>query len=483
MEMKENESEKIRKEFFFSRIPVYRNDPVLFAKEVVGFEPDWWQVMALKHLVSDSRVAIKSGQGVGKTGMESIAVIWFLTCHYDARVVATAPTRQQLHDVLWSEISKWMDKSPLLKEILQWTKTYVYVNGRRERWFAVARTATKPENMQGFHEDNMLFIVDEASGIAEPIMEAVLGTLTGANNKLLMCGNPTKTSGTFHDAFYQDQKLYYNITVSSRDSRRTNKDNIASLERKYGKNSNVVRVRVDGEFPLEDDDVFIPYEWLGQSTKTEMQDGTIKALKERDGKELWRVDIGCDVARFGDDKTVITSVMNEVVKIEKKYNGKDTTWTAAEIVNLYRKIRKEYQYTGTVNIKIDDGGVGGGVVDQLKRLKKSNENEYKNLEIIPVHFGQKIKHKFYDDTTTFMMSIVRDLIAPFDRDGKPHKCELILPDDADLMGQLSCRKYEFLPNTKQRVESKKDMKERGLSSPDEADSVLLACLPVKKRRR
>lgn len=80
--------------------------------------------------------------------------------------------------------------------LLKWTKTYVYMVGEEKRWFGVARTATKPENMQGFHEDNMLFIVDEASGVADPIMEAILGTLSGANNKLLLCGNPTKTSGT-----------------------------------------------------------------------------------------------------------------------------------------------------------------------------------------------------------------------------------------------------------------------------------------------
>lgn len=79
-----------------------------------------------------------------------------------------------------------------MKAVLKWTKTKVSVAGNEEIWFATARTATKPENMQGFHEDNMLFIVDEASGVADPIMEAILGTLSGANNKLLMCGNPTK---------------------------------------------------------------------------------------------------------------------------------------------------------------------------------------------------------------------------------------------------------------------------------------------------
>lgn len=118
-----------------------------------------------------------------------------------------------------------------------------------KRWFAVARTATKPENMQGFHEDNMLFIVDEASGVAEPIMEAVLGTLSGGNNKLLMCGNPTKTSGTFYDSHINAKvrPLYRSRRVSSRDVSRTNKENIDMLERRYGKDSNVVRVRVDGE--------------------------------------------------------------------------------------------------------------------------------------------------------------------------------------------------------------------------------------------
>ena len=103
--------------------------------------------------------------------------------------------------MLWSEVSKWMSKSPLLSKILKWTKTYIYLKNYEKRWFAVARTATKPENMQGFHEDNMLFIVDEASGVADPIMEAILGTLSNANNKLLMCGNPTRTSDTFFDAF------------------------------------------------------------------------------------------------------------------------------------------------------------------------------------------------------------------------------------------------------------------------------------------
>ena len=134
----------------------------------------------------------------------------------------------------------------------------------------------------------MLFIVDEASGVADPIMEAILGTLSGANNKLLMCGNPTKTSGTFFDAFNSDRALYKCHTVSSADSPRTNKENIESLIRKYGRESNVVLVRVFGEFPKQEDDVFIMLSLVEHCCMLDLpEDSPIK-----------RISFGVDVARF-----------------------------------------------------------------------------------------------------------------------------------------------------------------------------------------
>lgn len=120
-------SRTLRKRFFRERIPIYRKDPVLFAREVVRFEPDEWQRKSLMDLAENPKVTIKSGQGVGKTGLEAVALLWFLTCFPCPRVVATAPTKQQLHDVLWSEVAKWQERSPLLKEILKWTKTYIYI--------------------------------------------------------------------------------------------------------------------------------------------------------------------------------------------------------------------------------------------------------------------------------------------------------------------------------------------------------------------
>lgn len=121
------DSRFLRRRFFNNKIPEYRKNPVLFAREVLSFEPDEWQRDALMELAANPKVAIKSGQGVGKTGLEAVALLWFLVCFPYPRIVATAPTKQQLHDVLWSEVSKWMSKSHLLSEILKWTKTYIYI--------------------------------------------------------------------------------------------------------------------------------------------------------------------------------------------------------------------------------------------------------------------------------------------------------------------------------------------------------------------
>ena len=314
-----------RREFFQRRIPRYRKDPLLFFKEVTHFEPDPWQREAAVAVSQHRRVAIRSGQGVGKTALEANLMWWFIACFSYPRIVCTAPTMQQLDNVLWAEMAKWLDASPVLQMMFTWTKTRVYMNGYDRRWFAVPRTATKPESLQGFHEDNMLFVVDEASGVADPILDAIGGTLTGANNRLLYCGNPTKATGGFAESFQGDGMDWYCMTVSSRDSPRTSKENIAALEKKYGKNSNVVRVRVDGLPPVADSDVFIPSYIAEKATMNEPlpHDSPV------------RLSIGCDVARFGDDCTVIAPNIDADVQELKIRNGQDLWATAEDLIFEY----------------------------------------------------------------------------------------------------------------------------------------------------
>lgn len=462
----------MRRRFFSERVPAYRKDPVLFAREVLLFEPDKWQREALMDLAENPKVAIKSGQGVGKSGMEAVALLWFLTCFPYPRVVATAPTKQQLHDVLWSEVSKWQERSPLLREVLKWTKTYIYMKGHEKRWFATARTATKPENMQGFHEDNMLFIIDEASGVADPIMEAILGTLSGGNNKLLMCGNPTKTTGTFYDAFYSSRWMYKCHTVSSEDSPRTSKDNIKALIDRFGYDSNVVRVRVRGLFPKQEDDVFISLQLLEEAVKLEVNTEDLA-----DPASPQRIDIGVDVARFGDDNTAIAQKIGMEIPPLLIRHGQDTMRTVGDVVRIYKDLMELYPtFEDYVYVKIDDTGVGGGVSDRLKEVKE--EEGLDKMLVIPVNFAKKAPKaksaRFYDDIVTWMWATVRDLMEAK---------EVKLPDDSILIGEFSTRKYHFLSNGKQRLESKDDLKKRGLNSPDRADAVALVCMPVYKKKK
>ena len=197
------------------KVKLWRKSIALFAWDNFRFVPDDWQKEAFKRVERSKRISIKSGQGVGKTAATAIIFLWFLVCFPNSRVVATAPTRQQLNDVLWAELEKWRQKSPLLVRALKWTKTYIYFVGREKRWFGVARASSKPENMQGFHEDNMLFVVDEASGVDEAVLEAIRGTLTGVNNKLLLVGNPTQTSGMFYDSHNSERASWDTMTVDA----------------------------------------------------------------------------------------------------------------------------------------------------------------------------------------------------------------------------------------------------------------------------
>jgi hypothetical protein len=437
----------------------WQKRPELFAEAALGFEPDDWQKETLAAIRDHSQIAVASGQGVGKTSIEAVVVLWFLTCFENAKVVCTAPTMQQLNDVLWAEVAKWLNGSEV-DDILKWTKTKVYMIGNEERWFATARTATKPENMQGFHEENLLFIVDEASGIDEQIMEAILGTLTGANNKIVMMSNPTKTSGTLFDAFHKDKQDWITRKVSSADSTRTNKKNIARLIRRYGEDSDVVRVRVLGEFPKGEPNAFLKLEDVEAAMNRELPAGYTR--QENGAIELPSfapVDLGVDVARFGTDETVMATRLGAYLMPLKSWQGQDTMKTVGQIVKQAKALHDVYQRT--VRVKLDDTGVGGGVTDRLREVVDEDRLDW--LKIYPVNFASK-GNRDYEGIISVMYGQFKD----------EHLDDCVLPNDDDLAGQLSIRRYSITSKGKIQIERKQAMKDRGLQSPDRAEATIMA---------
>ena len=447
----------------------YSNHPVEFVEDIIGAKPDAAQAKILQSVADNQMTSVRSGHGVGKSTVEAWAVIWFMLTRPFPKIPCTAPTQHQLFDILWAEISKWLRHSQGLSSALIWTKEKLYLKDHPEEWFAVGRTASTADALQGFHAEHLLYIIDEAPGVSDKIFEPVLGSLSTPNAKLLMCGNPSQLSGFFYDSHHKNRANYQTFHIDGRSSSRVSPEFVQAIIQMYGEDCDVFGVRVAGEFPLQADDIFIPLSLVERSIMTEF---TPRARP-------LQVHIGCDVARFGDDKTVIGCKVDEQVRFYKKRQGQDTMQTADDIVLLGEKLVRRYQLAEPIPVKVDDGGVGGGVVDRLRQLKRNEPERLWWLSVYPVIFGQRIKHKYYYDSTTYMMAVVKKLLQPFNADGTPKPVELILPDDGDLVAQLSGRKYFLTENSRIRVESKKEMKKRSRPSPDEADCVLLLCLPVK----
>lgn len=455
-------------------INYYYDHPVEFVEDIIGVTPDTEQAKIMRSVATNPMTSVRSGHGIGKSAVEAWIVIWFIATRPYPKIPCTAPTQHQLFDILWAEIAKWLRHSPALQREIIWTKEKVYLLGHPEEWFAVARTATKPDALQGFHADDVLYIIDEASGVKDEIFEPVLGSLSTEGARLLMCGNPTQKSGFFYESHTKNRASYSTFHIDGRKSKRVSKEFVKKIIEMYGEDSDVFRVRVAGEFPLNENDVFIPLPIIEKSIMTEFSPRKIPHS----------IRIGCDVARFGDDKTIIGSKIDEKVTLEKKRHGQDTMKTADDIVILYYDLLNRYPgYKDEVIVTVDDGGVGGGVVDRLRQMKRNSPGNLGQMNIVPIVFGKKIKHKHYDDSTTYMMSVVKGLLSPHDDEGNEKPVELILPDDEDLVAQLSVRKYSLTENSKIKVESKKIMKERGLPSPDEADCVLLLCVPIKSKKK
>ena len=432
----------------------YRNEPVKFVRQILKAEPDEWQAEALNALANSSRVAIRSGHGVGKTALESWAVLWFLFTRPFSKIPCSAPTIRQLYDILWSELSKWLKRSPILENLFEWQKTKLSLRSRQADWFAIARTAARPENMAGFHAEHLLFVLDEASGIDDAIFEAIEGALTGGDNKLLICGNPTKNSGFFKRAFYEDRELYHTLKVSSADSGRVSDEFCQRLMKQYGADSDVVRVRVLGEFPKTEADGLIALE-------------LVEAAMTRDPVELGDLVIGVDPARFGDDETVIQPrIGNTALKFEN-YRKADTMTTVAHVLQKVRELMTKYKL-GTAIINVDEGGLGAGVVDRLREVMREQNLR---VTINGCNNGGKARDQNYANFVTECYFTLRDRLTAG---------EIILPRDDELAAQLTTRKYLLTSSDKFILEDKKTYKKRIGRSPDRADALALAFAPTKK---
>jgi len=431
--------------------------PAEFAKEVLGAKPTDQQLQGGRALVEKRRVSIRSGHGTGKSTFEAWCVLWFLSCYFPCKVPCTAPTSHQLEDVLWSEIAKWHrklnERIPALGEQFEWSAGAFRMKAAPNESFAVARTSRpeRPEALQGFHSENILFLIDEASGVSDNVFEVAEGALSTDGAFVVMAANPTRQSGYFFDSHHKMRATWAALHWNGEDSPMVSRQYVENMAKKYGRQSPVFKVRVLGDFVGAADGV-ISLEILEAAKVREVE-------VVQSAPVVW----GVDVARFGDDSSCLAKRKgNHMLSPCREWWGKDTMQTAGLIKAEWDATPIE-QRPAVINVDVI--GIGAGVVDRLKELNlpvygiNVAETEAINSDSPRNEKGEPMRQ--YARMRDELWFKCRDWLEAKD-------CKIL--DDEETIAELSTPTYSILSNGLLKVEGKDEMKKRGVKSPNRADA-------------
>lgn len=430
-----------------ARYGVGEDGIVLFVAEVLGATPEPYQEDLLRAVArGDRKISVRSGHGTGKSTALSWAMLWFLLFRYPCKVVVTAPTTAQLYDALFAELRRWINELPeVLRELLEVKADRVELRGAPSEAFISLRTsrAEQPEALAGVHSDNVLLVVDEASGVPEQVFEAASGSMSGESATTLLAGNPTRTSGTFYETHTKLREHWTTLHWSCVDSPRVSREFVEEMKLRYGEDSNAFRIRVLGEFALGDDDVIIPLHLAEAAVDRDV------ALTPN-LRPIWAL----DVARYGSDRTVLLKRTGNVVTDVGVWQGLDLMATVGRVKAQYDALLPSQRPN---EIMVDSIGLGAGVVDRLRELGLPVRGI--NVSEAPA-FGNT-----YLNLRTELIFRVRGWLEL--RTSR-------LPKMGELITELTSIRYSFSSTGKVKAESKDDMRKRGVRSPDIADALFLS---------
>lgn len=453
-----------------------RGSPVFFTEKILGKKLWSKQADVLFALRDNPRTAVRSCHGVGKTYTAALAALWFLYAHPRSIVLTTAPTYRQVEKLMWKEIrSSWRSaRHPLGGELLPKSpELHILQN----EWYAAGLSTNEPDRFQGFHEEHILVIVDEASGVQQDIFDAIEGVLTSRGARLLLIGNPTAIGGAFYDAFTKPG--YKTIHISAFDTPNFSEFGItpeqiesgewsemvkeplpipqlitpawaADRHKAWGPESTPYHVRVLGNFPAQGEETLIPLLWVELA---------MERLDETEPGDP--VEIGVDVAAFGSDKTVIALRRGCRIEDLEVYSGKSTTETAGLVKLSARAARTDV-------IKVDEIGIGRGVVDMLQES---------GFEDVGINVAERASdpERFFNLRSELWWNLRERLDPDLTRNPNP----LALPRDDELLSELATVRYKLNSRGQIQIESKEEMKKRLGRSPDRADAVVLAAAPKR----
>lgn len=402
------------------------------------------------------QLARTSGHGIGKSALVSWVILWAISTFEDTKGVVTANTENQLKTKTWVELAKWY-RLFIGRSLFKLTATSIFsTDPEHEKTWRIDMVPWSERNTEAFaglHNQGkrILVVFDEASAIPDVIWETTEGALTDKGTQIIWAvfGNPTRNKGRFRECFHGGRfaHRWNSAAIDSRQVSITDKDQIARWIKDYGEDSDFVRVRVRGIFPRVDAESFISYSLALEAVNREIY------------PQKGAVIIGADVGRFGDDPSVIypRCGRDAITRPIEIYPGIDTMSFAGKIAAAYLR------YHAAVCL-VDEGGVGGGVVDRLRMLR---------IPVIGVDFGSGPDGVNPDDGSKYANK--RAEIWGALRFWLPTGAvpEIKTGEHTTLVDELCGPNYGLNAREEIQLESKKDMRKRKVPSPNVADA--LAC--------
>lgn len=481
---------------------------VEFVQDVLGRSPWSKQAEIISDVFNYPTVAVKSCNAAGKSDLASDVALTFLMCKPNSIVITTAPTWRQVKDVIWRYIRTKHAKAPIKLSAAQCNQVGLDLT---EEWFAVGLSTKDAEKFFGYHADEILVIVDEASGVEEEIWTGVDAVTPNLNAHVLAIGNPTNPDGRFYKMFQDPLVRKHTITVF--DTPNFTANGITNVEQlikyftapedqdpilyaveqqkklkspipalispirvfqrynQWGPEHPMWEALIMAQFPSQASTALIPLGLILKSVEVWRQIEKAKKdkafAKELEKKPEWKIKhgehyrYGIDVARFGDDTTVIAPAKGGYVEKLIQWGKVDTSITTERIIQHislhdFRAI-----------LRVDDIGVGGGVSDQLNKLKRERPDKYMfKVHRVNASAGTTNPEKWYN-LRTEMYDRLADLFINH---------EIAIPDDEDLVSELATIRVKYVGKDNQikQVEAKSSIKDRLKRSPDKADAVMMA---------
>ncbi len=450
----------------------WRGDAVAFVREQFGVEPDKWQKRFLRNYVNGPvskgrRTGAKACKGPGKTAVLAWCAWHFMACYPYPKIAATSISADNLRDGLWAEMAKWQRKSKMLTELFSWTITRIFHKDYPEEWFMSARAWSKsadPEmqanTLAGLHADYIMFILDEAGGIPDAVMAAAEAALANAGSevnphavaKILICGNPTHLSGPLYRACSKEKALWdiVEITGDPADPERSPRISIQWANEqilKYGADNSWVLVNVFGKFPPSSMNALLGPDDMAAA---------MKRILDPSAYEHAPKVLGIDVARQGDDRTVMMPRQGLVAFRPKIMRIPNSVDIASQVALAIQKWQPD-----AVNID-NTGGYGSGVIDSLGKW---------GYPVNEVQFAGKANNYVYVNKRAEMACEAAHWI-------KNGGC---LPDMPELTEEACAITY-FHNKDKLQIVEKDQIKAEIGRSPDIYDALgLTFAFPVAKR--